>query len=155
MNKIRLVNLLMNLFKIFESAVIFEDKLNSSSLWSVWDLLMDDETYKLWRIKKTILKMCRDRGYLVMEKELEQTLEDFKENVGDPPDRKNLLMVVNHEEDPADMLYVFFPDEDRVNMKTIRAYVDQMQTDQTYKAILVLREGGLTPAAKSVSFYDS
>ncbi|KAM7540160.1 hypothetical protein Aperf_G00000027821 [Anoplocephala perfoliata] len=110
---------------------------------------MDDETYKLWRIKKTILKMCRDRGYLVMEKELEQTLEEFKETVGDPPERKNLLMVVNHEEDPADMLYVFFPDEDRVNMKTIRAYVDQMQTDQTYRAILVLREGGLTPAAKS------
>ncbi|VDK21407.1 unnamed protein product [Taenia asiatica] len=107
------------------------------------------ETYKLWRIKKTILKMCHDRGYLVMQKELDQTLDEFKEAVGDPPSRKDLLMVVNHEEDPADMLYVFFPEEDKVNMKTIRAYVDQMQQDHTYKAILVLRDGGLTPAAKT------
>ncbi|KAM3173615.1 hypothetical protein ACTXT7_012159 [Hymenolepis weldensis] len=93
--------------------------------------------------------MCLDRGYLVMQKELEQSLEDFKESMGDPPSRKELLMVVNHEEDPSDMLYVFFPDDDRVNMKTIRAYVDQMQHDSCTKAILVLREGGLTPAAKS------
>lgn len=94
--------------------------------------------------------MCHDRGYLVMQKELDQTLDEFKEAVGDPPSRKDLLMVVNHEEDPADMLYVFFPEEDKVNMKTIRAYVDQMQQDHTYKAILVLRDGGLTPAAKTV-----
>nr|CDS29804.2 DNA directed RNA polymerases I, II, and III [Hymenolepis microstoma] len=84
-----------------------------------------------------------------MQKELEQTLEDFKESLGDTPSRKELLVVVNHEEDPSDMLYVFFPDEDRVNMKTIRAYVDQMQHDSCTKAILVLREVGLTPAAKS------
>ena len=95
--------------------------------------------------------MCHDRGYLVMQKELDQTLEEFKEAVGDPPSRKDLLMVVNHEEDPADMLYVFFPEEEKVNMKIIRAYVDQMQQDRTYKAILVLQEGGLTPAANSVS----
>ncbi|KAL7053599.1 hypothetical protein AAHC03_026978 [Spirometra sp. Aus1] len=84
-----------------------------------------------------------------MQKELDQTLEEFKESVGDPPSRKDLLMVVNHEEDPADMLYVFFPEEEKVNMKTIRAYVDQMQQDHTYKAILVLQDRGLTPAAKT------
>ncbi|CAH8635537.1 unnamed protein product [Schistosoma bovis] len=113
--------------------------------------MMDDsETYKLWRIRKTILKMCKDRGYLVMPKELEQSLEDFKATVGDPPTRKDLLMVVNHEEDPADMLYVFFPEEEKVNMKTVRAYLNQMQQDSTYRAILVLQEKGLTPSAKTV-----
>ena len=86
-----------------------------------------------------------------MPKELEQTLDDFKLSVGDPPSRKDLLMVVNHEEDPADMLYVFFPDEEKVNMKTIRAYLNQMQQDSTYRAILVLQEKGLTPFAKTVS----
>ncbi|CAI2733929.1 unnamed protein product [Schistosoma spindalis] len=93
--------------------------------------------------------MCKDRGYLVMPKELEQSLEDFKATVGDPPTRKDLLMVVNHEEDPADMLYVFFPEEEKVNMKTVRAYLNQMQQDSTYRAILVLQEKGLTPSAKT------
>ncbi|VEL26643.1 unnamed protein product [Protopolystoma xenopodis] len=109
----------------------------------------DSETYKLWRIKKNILKMCKDRGYLVIAKELDQTIEEFKANVGDPPSRKDLIMVVNHEDDPADMLFVFFPEEDKVNMKTIRAYLNQMQQDHTYKAILVLQEKGLTPSAKT------
>ena len=41
---------------------------------------MDDdaETYKLWRIRKTIMQLCHDRGYLVTQEELEQTLEQFK-----------------------------------------------------------------------------
>lgn len=86
-----------------------------------------------------------------MQKEIDQTIDEFKQILGDPPMRKSLLMVVNHEEDPSDMLYVFFPDEKRVNMKTVRAYVDQMQADGCNKAILVLRDEGLTPAAKTVS----
>ncbi|VDN98297.1 unnamed protein product [Rodentolepis nana] len=84
-----------------------------------------------------------------MQKELDQSLEDYRESLGESGPPKGLLVVVNHEEDPSDTLYVFLPDEDRVNMKTIRSYVDQMQQEQCTKAILILRDAGLTPAAKS------
>lgn len=70
---------------------------------------MDDEaeTYKLWRIRKTVmqvgvfsyfnlkcvrflihtllLQLAHDRGYLVTQDELDQTLEQFKEQFGDKP----------------------------------------------------------------------
>lgn len=67
---------------------------------------MDDEadTYKLWRIRKTIMQvwvmsrhllemtdrdnlsqLCHDRGYLVTQEELDQTLDQFKETYGDKP----------------------------------------------------------------------
>lgn len=72
---------------------------------------MDDEaeTYKLWRIRKTIMQvfwhlkpaqmhrfndnlsnciskqLSHDRGYLVTQDELDQTLEQFKEQFGDKP----------------------------------------------------------------------
>ena len=48
---------------------------------------MDDEaeTYKLWRIRKTVMQMCRDRGYLVTQYELDQTLDQFKDQFGDRP----------------------------------------------------------------------
>lgn len=48
---------------------------------------MDDEveTYNLWRIRKTIMQMCHDRGYLVTQDELDQTLEEFKEHFGERP----------------------------------------------------------------------
>ncbi|PNJ05311.1 POLR2E isoform 11 [Pongo abelii] len=39
---------------------------------------MDDEeeTYRLWKIRKTIMQLCHDRGYLVTQDELDQTLEE-------------------------------------------------------------------------------
>lgn len=76
---------------------------------------MDDEaeTYKLWRIRKTVMQvwapnlnplgfqivvqptdlkkkslpfqLSHDRGYLVTQDELDQTLEQFKEQFGDKP----------------------------------------------------------------------
>lgn len=48
---------------------------------------MDDEaeTYRLWRIRKTVMQMCHDRGYLVTQDELDQTLEQFKEQFGERP----------------------------------------------------------------------
>ena len=48
---------------------------------------MDDEveTYNLWRIRKTVMQMCHDRGYLVTQDELDQTLEQFKEHFGERP----------------------------------------------------------------------
>ncbi|XP_059418709.1 DNA-directed RNA polymerases I, II, and III subunit RPABC1-like isoform X2 [Carassius carassius] len=44
---------------------------------------MDDEeeTYRLWKIRKTIMQLCHDRGYLVTQDELDQTLEEFKEEM--------------------------------------------------------------------------
>lgn len=48
---------------------------------------MDDEVeaYNMWRIRKTIMQMCHDRGYLVTQDELDETLDSFKENFGDKP----------------------------------------------------------------------
>ena len=56
---------------------------------------MDDEveTYNLWRIRKTIMQMCHDRGYLVTQDELDQTLDGFKEQFGDRPRQENKLFV--------------------------------------------------------------
>lgn len=77
---------------------------------------MDDEaeTYKLWRIRKTVMQvgdgvlflsltlltnfnslkwftqLSHDRGYLVTQDELDQTLEQFKDQFGDKPRYKQL-----------------------------------------------------------------
>ena len=50
-------------------------------------IIMDDEqeTHNLWRIRKTIMQMCHDRGYLVTQDELDQTLDEFKSHFGDRP----------------------------------------------------------------------
>ena len=57
---------------------------------------MDDEaeTYKLWKIRKTVMALCHDRGYLVTQEELDQSLEQFKVQFGDKPSEKHFLRVL-------------------------------------------------------------
>ena len=35
----------------------------------------------MWRVRKTVMQLCHDRGYLVTQDELDQTLDQFKEQV--------------------------------------------------------------------------
>lgn len=61
---------------------------------------MDDdlEIYKLWRIRKTVMQLCHDRGYLVTQDELDQTEDQFKQQFGDKPrsDLDNLSFLANY-----------------------------------------------------------
>ena len=62
--------------------------------------------YKLWRIRKTVMHLCHDRGYLVTQDELDQTLEQFKEQYGEKPSdshpsRSDLIVLVAHIDDPT------------------------------------------------------
>ncbi|XP_076462748.1 DNA-directed RNA polymerases I, II, and III subunit RPABC1 [Babylonia areolata] len=112
----------------------------------------DQEIYKLWRIRKTIMQLCHDRGYLVTQDELDQNLEQFKATYGDKPSegrpkRKDLIVLVAHNDNPTDQMFVFFPDEPKVGIKTIKAYCQQMQQDNIMKAVIVVQTG-MTPSAK-------
>ncbi|CAK9302981.1 unnamed protein product [Gordionus sp. m RMFG-2023] len=115
---------------------------------------MDDEaeTYKFWRIRKTIMQMCHDRGYLVTQEELDQTLEQFKVQFGDKPSerrpaRSDLIVLVAHNDDPTDQMFVFFPEDEKIGIKIIKAYCQKMQEENICKAIIVIRSG-MTPIAK-------
>uniref|UniRef100_A0A915Q2X9 DNA-directed RNA polymerases I, II, and III subunit RPABC1 n=1 Tax=Setaria digitata TaxID=48799 RepID=A0A915Q2X9_9BILA len=116
--------------------------------------MADDEleTYKLWRVRKTIMQMCHDRGYLVTQEELDQTLENFKETFGDKPSerhpsRNELTVLVAHNDDPTDQMFVFFPEDSKIGIKTIKAICQQMQEQAITRAIIVV-QAGMTPSAK-------
>ncbi|XP_044164715.1 DNA-directed RNA polymerases I, II, and III subunit RPABC1 isoform X2 [Acropora millepora] len=107
---------------------------------------MDDTelTYKFWRIRKTVMQMCHDRGYLVTQDELDQTLDQFKEQFGDRPSegrpsRSDLSILVAHNDDPTD--------EPKVGIKTIKLYCNRMQEENISRAIIVVQMG-MTPSAK-------
>lgn len=115
---------------------------------------MEDEaeTYKLWRIRKTIMQLCHDRGYLVTQDELDQTIDMFKEQFGDKPSerhpaRSDLIVLVAHNDDPTDQMFIFFPDEPKVGVRTIKTYCTRMQEENIQRAIIVV-QGGMSPSAK-------
>ncbi|KAK6179974.1 hypothetical protein SNE40_012211 [Patella caerulea] len=112
----------------------------------------EQDTYKLWRIRKTIMQLCHDRGYLVTQDELDQTLDEFKTQFGDKPSerkpsRSDLIVLVAHNDDPTDQMFVFFPDEPKVGIKTIKTYCQRMQEENISRAIIVVQLG-MTPSAK-------
>jgi len=115
---------------------------------------MDDEIeiYKLWRIRKTIMQLCHDRMYMVAQDELDQTVEQFKQQFGSKPSerkpaRSDLIVLVAHNDDPTDQLFVFFPEEPKVGIKTIKKYCERMQEESISRAIIVVQQG-MTPSAK-------
>ncbi|XP_014322714.1 DNA-directed RNA polymerases I, II, and III subunit RPABC1 isoform X2 [Myotis lucifugus] len=117
---------------------------------------MDDEeeTYRLWKIRKTIMQLCHDRGYLVTQDELDQTLEEFKAQFGDKPSegrprRTDLTVLVAHNDDPTDQMFVFFPEEPKVGIKTIKVYCQRMQEENITRALIVVQQG-MTPSAKQL-----
>jgi len=115
---------------------------------------MDDEIeiYKLWKIRKTVMQLCHDRMYMVAQDELDQSLEQFKAQYGSKPSAQNparsdLIVLVAHNDDPTEQLFVFFPDDPKVGIKTIKKYCERMQDENISRAIIVVQQG-MTPSAK-------
>lgn len=60
--------------------------------------------------------------------ELDQTLEEFKNQFGDKPSegrprRTDLTVLVAHNDDPTDQMFVFFPGKQCLTILTSYAYV--------------------------------
>ena len=98
-------------------------------------------------IRKTICKMLNARGYMVGQAELDLGKDQFVEEHGEDPARANLTMQFPRRDDPADSIFVFFPDEEKVGVKTIKEYAKRMKDESVFRAIIVVQQS-LTPFAK-------
>jgi len=65
------------------------------------------------------------------------------------PARSDLIVLVAHNDDPTDQMFVFFPDEPKIGIKTIKTYCQRMQEENITRAIIVVQQG-MTPSAKQV-----
>lgn len=85
--------------------------------------------------------------------ELDQTLDQFKAQFGDKPSEKqparsDLIILVAHNDDPTDQMFVFFPDDEKPGIQHIKTYCKRMQEENITRAIIVVQKG-MTPSAKS------
>merc|ERR1712240_807997 len=82
----------------------------------------------------------------------DQTLDQFKEQFGDKPSerrpaRSDLVVLVAHNDDPTDQMFVFFPDDPKIGIITIKTYCTRMQEENITRACIVV-QSGMTPSAK-------
>lgn len=106
------------------------------------------ELYKMWRIKHTVLQLCHDRGYLITQAELDEDVHQFTRRFEDTKiDRNELTILCAHHSNPDEKMFVFFPDEPKIGVKTVQAYVVKMEEEKVNRAIVIVRLG-LTPSAR-------
>lgn len=115
--------------------------------------ISDLEVSRLFRIRRTLLELLKDRQYNVedSDRDLEMPLADFGERFrAANGSRESLTMLRQKEENSLDQIYVFFPEEAKgksVGVKPISALAERMESDGINRAIVVL-QAGLTPHAK-------
>lgn len=111
----------------------------------------DTELSKLWRVRKTVMQLCHDRGYLVTQDELDETLDEFKnlfkiKPSSDKPLRSKMTMLFFHGS-TNEKMYVHFPPEKTLRKSHMVSYCQDMQKEDIFKAIFIVQEA-LTPVAK-------
>ncbi|KAK3007581.1 hypothetical protein RJ639_008850 [Escallonia herrerae] len=110
--------------------------------------ISEEEISRLYRIRKTIMQMLTDRGYLVGEFELEMSKYQFIQKYGDNMKREDLVINKARRNDSSDQIYVFFPEEPKVGVKTMKTYTNRMKSENVFRAILVVQQN-LTPFART------
>ena len=108
---------------------------------------MSEKKTKLFRIRKTVCKMLNARGYLVAQAALDRDKDSVTEEFGEDPRRDALTLQFDLREDPTQHIFVFFPDEEKVGVKTIKEYAKRMKDEQVNRAIIVVQQS-LTPFAR-------
>ncbi len=51
-----------------------------------------DQKTLLYRVRRTVLQMLKDRGYMISEEKLNQTREDFANSYNESRDSLNMLV---------------------------------------------------------------
>lgn len=114
----------------------------------------DQEISRLFRVRRTVLELLRDRGYAVLDEEedLRQPPDVFRsEFATNNYNRESLTLLRQKRDNANDQIYVFFPDEQRnklLGVKPISDKAERMEKDGVRSAIIILQTG-LTPYAKS------
>lgn len=111
--------------------------------------LSEEEITRLHRIRRTVLQMLRDRGYLITDSELNETRFQFVQKFGgENMKREDLVIHKYKRNESSDQIYVFFPEEAKVGVKTMKTYTTRMNSENVFRAILAVQQN-LTPFART------
>mmetsp|Transcript_1132 Transcript_1132/g.4051 ORF Transcript_1132/g.4051 Transcript_1132/m.4051 type:complete len:209 (-) Transcript_1132:80-706(-) len=97
---------------------------------------------RLVTVRRTVFEMLADRGYNVFDAEKQLTEAVFKEKHPQAVhDREagDLTIFRSKVDDPTDLVCVFWPNEMKVGKDRLDRYVEQMQSTNANRGIIILR----------------
>ena len=105
---------------------------------------------RLFRVRRTVHEMLRDRGYLVDTADINMSEEEFSQKYGDAPGREQLTVMVQKRDDPTDQILVFWPSDPKVGVKPIKKCVERMKEEEVKRAVLVIQQSMTAFAKQSI-----
>jgi len=107
---------------------------------------------RIYRARRTILQMLRDRGYMVDASDIDETEEAFSSRQeGQMIDRNTLTLLVQKRDDPTEQIFVFWPIDPKVGVKPIKRYMERMNEEDVKRAILVVQQNLTAFARQALS----
>ena len=99
-------------------------------------VLSDDEINRLFRIRKTVMQILKDRGYLVADFEVDMTKEQFRRKYGESMKREDLVINKTKRTDSSDQ--VRFPINLSLSLYSILFYFLILNSSSSPNKILCL-----------------
>lgn len=121
-----------------------------------------DQVTILYRVRKTVLQMLKDRGYLVSEKKIAQTKTEFATSYNGARGSLNMLVQrrklegQGSSDDANDKILVFFLDNEKMNEMDVKRISATMIENDVMKSVVIIK--GTTQVSRRVShliFYMS
>mgnify|MGYP002630751673 CR=1 FL=1 len=97
----------------------------SSPVWVLlWPAMATSgaTTERLYRVRRTVLQMIRDRGYMVDQADIDESEDSFKEKAGTMPNREEMTILVQKKDNPTDQIFVFWPSDPKIGVKPIQRW---------------------------------
>lgn len=84
------------------------------------------------------------------DRQAAESKEAFTERFGSEGSamRESISLLCAKQDDPTEQIFVFFPDDAKVGVKTIKTFVERMKSEGVRRSIMVVQQG-LTPFAKT------
>lgn len=78
-----------------------------------------------------------------------ESVDNFREKYANDQsvNRDQIAVLVTRREDPTDQIFVFFPEEVKVGVKTIKTLAERMRNEGVRRAVMVVQQN-MTPFAK-------
>lgn len=106
--------------------------------------LSSEELLKLYKIKKTVIKMIEDRGYVNHSETKSESFEEFKAKF---THRKN-LGILGTTFNSTQTIYVEFSDKEKLGVEQIKNFWERIKDDNIHNGIIISK-GGVTSLCKN------
>ena len=100
--------------------------------------MTEEELAKFYKAYKTVMQMLKDRGYVVEDDQLLKSYTKFREEYDEHRSRTSFRIYALHSDDQTDDIFVFFPEEEKLGVPTIKDVCKCMEDHDVAKSIIVM-----------------